>query len=241
MKTPDGEEFGPYNRLQLVELFEREKFTYHCRVRNPLVNRWNDAEEIKPLKKIVQAQRERDEAAERERAVNKLKAQLGAKREDGTERLRNAQIGSVFSFTPAPIHLRVLAGMTDLLVALVWGGLVAGLGAGAIQVGFQPMPVLYFGFFLFVAGVEVIRAWSLGFGAQTFGQWFWGVMIVGMKGQPVLLFRAFVFGLSSALLGLLTPLVAYLLPSRRALPDMIARVRVVRIRVEGRDTRTVPR
>jgi hypothetical protein len=89
--------------------------------------------------------------------------------------------------------------------------------------------VFYVMFFIFAFVTILYYAFSLGFYAQTFGMWFWGIFITRPDKAEVLPGRAYIFGLLSILIGWLTPFILYLNPAKCALHDLISGVRVIRI------------
>lgn len=242
VRTPEGEEHGPYDREALTQLFAEETFGYDCQVRNSLMKRWRDAEHVAFLKPIVAPLRKRDEEAREQQAVNKLKKRMSASKPSQSTPVEQLHSQNVFSFTPAPAGLRLMAGLLDILLVMLVALVIYTLMAAAIAYGgVGATAAFYTGVALFAVTVELMLAWSLGFHAQTPGQQFWGIMLVRMRGQPVFLFRAFCFVVIALPLGILTPLLTYILPARRAVPDIITRTRIVRIRVVGSDCWTVPR
>ena len=72
---------------------------------------------------------------------------------------------------------------------------------------------------------------SLGFFAQTVGQYFWGLMVLHKDGGPVLMGRALFFTLLMIPFGITTPVLAYCTRSRRALQDLFSGVVVCRTRL----------
>lgn len=242
VRRPDKTEHGPYDREKLVQLFSDGEFDYRCEIRNALVKEWKTPEEMAPLKPIARAQREADQVKHEERAVSKLKKRISASKPQLPDAMQQLHQRNVFTFTPAPIRLRMLAGITDLLLLALWAAGVAFLAVQTARGGIaSDNAAFYGGFGVFLFGAELLLAWPLGFQAQTLGQRFWGIMVVRMKGQAIFLMRAFLFSLSACLFGWATPFVAFVLPTRRAVPDILTRTRVVRIRVVGADSWTVAR
>ncbi len=82
---------------------------------------------------------------------------------------------------------------------------------------------------LFVIGVLLYFGISLGIFAQTFGMWFWGIMITRTDLSEVFLGRAYFFTVLMFLLGVLSPMFVFLNPYRRALHDILSGTMVIRI------------
>ena len=75
-------------------------------------------------------------------------------------------------------------------------------------------------------------AWSVWAQAQTFGARVWGLQVIpNDEGEELFLGRAFLYAVAILIFGVLTPVTSYLLPSGRAVQDMIAGTRVVKVRV----------
>jgi uncharacterized RDD family membrane protein YckC len=66
---------------------------------------------------------------------------------------------------------------------------------------------------------------SLGYFAQTFGMWFWGIFITKKDISEVYYFRAFLFTVFMLLFGILSPLFVYVF--RRGLHDILTGVRII--------------
>jgi uncharacterized RDD family membrane protein YckC len=67
----------------------------------------------------------------------------------------------------------------------------------------------------------------LGFFAQTFGMWYWGIFIVKKDTSEVFFMRAMVWTVLMMTLGVISPLSVYLL--RKAPHDVIAKVRIIQV------------
>lgn len=89
--------------------------------------------------------------------------------------------------------------------------------------------VFYILFTVFFVVTLLYYGISLGFFAQTFGMWFWGIFIVCYdKATPVFLFRAYIFALAGFLFGILLPVMT-ILPGQRSIHDILTGVWVIRI------------
>lgn len=240
VQRPDGTEEGPFGRRDVVARFEDETFSYHCQVRNSLVKRWNEPDSFTFLTEIVAQYRERDKDSFESRPVEKLKRRIAAKKPD-IQPKGSVQQRSTFSFSSAPASLRIMAGLMDGGILLGLGLVVLVMTKAIVDSGLVDRSIgLHLAIVMLYAAALIYIAWTIGFRAQTFGQQFWGIMVVGMKGQPVYLAKAFVFAFGSVVFGLLTPVLCYVFPSRRAIPERISRTRVVRIRVLANDHEVVP-
>lgn len=77
-----------------------------------------------------------------------------------------------------------------------------------------PIIILYYGI-------------TLGYYAQTFGMWFWGIFITGRKLNEVYFFRSFIFTILMIVLGIISPLMVYIFG--RAPHDLLAGVRIINV------------
>jgi len=84
-------------------------------------------------------------------------------------------------------------------------------------------------FYLLVLGVLLYYGIALGLFAQTFGMWFWGIMISRMDLGEVFLGRAYFFTVLMFLLGILSPLFVLFNPFRRTLPEMLSGTMIIRV------------
>ena len=227
VRMPDGTEVGPVDQPTLERWVESARLTEECQVRNTLVPRWNDATKITFLKKKLE---ERVAALDTGPTVGDKFRDTVTKSGILNPKLPNLSAVGTFVFTPASVSLRMLAGTIDLVVVLVYAGCVHALMAGVVHV-LGPALAFYAGLGLFYLGAVMYVAWTVGFHAQTLGQRFWGLMVVRREGEQVFLGRAFVFAVGVVLLGWSSPFIAFVMPSKRALPDALSGTRVVRTKV----------
>ena len=87
------------------------------------------------------------------------------------------------------------------------------------------------GFYLtiFVMGVFLYYGISLGVVAQTYGMWFWGIIIVKGYDNECLPARAFLFTVAMFAIGIVTPLVVLLNPQGRSLHGYLTGTRLIRV------------
>ena len=143
--------------------------------------------------------------------------------------------GSELEFSPASAEMRLLAGLTDLLVLAVWGLLVAWL-CGVLPRDSSPYVAVphaaavcwlalgYAGALLYFTAGYALRG-------QTVGQWFWGLVICTTDLREVWAWTAFRFALATMLAGWLSPVVVLFRDHRLSLTDSFCGTRVIRTRV----------
>lgn len=75
--------------------------------------------------------------------------------------------------------------------------------------------------------VVIYYGCTLGYYAQTFGMWFWGIFITKSRIKEVYFFRAFVFTVLMFAVGIISPLFIYI--TGRGLHDFLSGVRIIRV------------
>jgi uncharacterized RDD family membrane protein YckC len=83
-------------------------------------------------------------------------------------------------------------------------------------------------FYILVTCVLLYYGISLGLFAQTFGMWFWGMIIAKADLGEVLFFRAYFFTVLMLLFGVLSPFIVYFNPYRRSLHEILSGTMVIR-------------
>lgn len=220
VRTPEGKEYGPVDRDQLLTWAKDGRLTLECQVRNSLVQNWMPPEKAAFLAEALAPALAARQAQEKAGQPLTVKAQKGASlNRDG-----------VFHYKAATPGLRLIAWLID--TALLGGIAFAVLSgahslAGSMEGDTEILYVLAVALIFFL--VLVYYTVLLGLRAQTPGQQFSGIMVVKPNGDPVLLGRAYVFTLFYLLLGWTTALPLLILPSRRALQDFLSGLIVIRI------------
>lgn len=223
IRTPQGEEYGPADEATLVKWAGDGRIRADYEIRNEVMRKWHRACEMPFLKDVL-----RDPTIEvKESAAKKLGKFVDPSAEEPQGQVISLTKSGVFKYSPADAMRRGLACLTDLLV-------IAGIGAG---LGFG-LPAVLQGevvFLVFIAGTLGLTllylAVSMGFFAQTLGQYFWGIMVIRPDGRPVLLGRAYIFALFSLLVLPTTWVMTYCTRSQRGLAERIAGLVVCRTRV----------
>jgi hypothetical protein len=84
-------------------------------------------------------------------------------------------------------------------------------------------------FFIFITGVFLYYGLGLGLFAQTYGMWFWGLIIVKGYDSECFPARAFAFTLAMFAIGIVTPIVVAVNPDGRSLHGYLTGARIVRV------------
>jgi uncharacterized RDD family membrane protein YckC len=228
VKTADGQTTEPCSQDDLMSLAKAGELLPDSQVRSDLVPLWGPASGLIFLKPIFKEQAL--QAENNQGNVEKMRRRL-TRKANVLKSYTHSLLQSTFHFTPAPPTLRLLAGFSDLMLILLYALTIAAGATGAVQMDCDATVAFQVGIALLYLGTLLYLTLTLGFKAQTCGQWFWGLMIVRVDGDPVYLGRAFIAALATMLFGLFTPITAFIFPAKRALPEMISRTRLVRIKV----------
>lgn len=226
IRTAEGKEYGPAEQDTLEQWAKAGRITAECEVRNALMKKWHKAEKIPFLKPIIETQVP-EEAPTVKAKWSKLVNPTGDIQKQKAQAVVSLTKGGVFKYTAADTGERFASFLFDVIILGIVGGVlfttlttvISGDGA-------------YFAFTaLYFIVVAMYFTISMGFTAQTVGQYFWGIMVVRPGGEPVLLGRAFVFTMFLLMFFPATLLFVYCLPSKRSLQDMLSGVLVAKIKV----------
>ena len=84
-------------------------------------------------------------------------------------------------------------------------------------------------FYILATCVLLYYGLSLGIFAQTFGMWFWGLIIAKTDLGEVFFGRAYFFTVLMLLIGVLSPLIVYFNPYKRSLHEILSGTMVIKI------------
>ncbi len=231
VRLPDGSESQALSQSELLEMAMDGRLTADAQLRSSLVPRWAPADSVPFLKEIYD---KRARHARRHPGVLKKVAGRLTESVDTLQAFQFSLLQGRFHYTPAPVVLRVMAGLTDLVLIVLYAAIVAGAATAAVAFAkADPTLAAHVAVPLAYIGILLYLTLAIGLRAQTIGQWFWGIMVIGSSGKPVFLLRALCFSLGLMLAGILTPLVALIMPANRSVHDLFTKTRVVRIRVTG--------
>jgi hypothetical protein len=87
--------------------------------------------------------------------------------------------------------------------------------------------IVTWGLAILLLGALIVNALCLGYYAQTFGMWFWGICLTKRRIGEVFFLRAFIFTLLWPLCFIFSPLFVYIF--HRGLHEILADVRLVRV------------
>jgi uncharacterized RDD family membrane protein YckC len=228
IRTTEGTEYGPVDQVTLEKWADEGRVTAECMVRSSLVPRWAVAADVPFLKDRVKPAT--PPPPQEQSLVEKLTGASNAAGAAAKKEAPKALHRTGDRYSPAAPMLRLWAGLFDLALVLAFGGVVFTV-IGGLAKALGPALAFYLGVAVWYVGALLYLTWSVGFRAQTVGQWYWGLMVVGNQAEPVFLGRAFVFALATMLFGVFVPLLAFILPSKRGPADLLSATRVIRTRI----------
>lgn len=235
LRTGDGKEYGPVDQDTLVQWAENGRVTSDCSIRNLMLKKWTEAEKVSFLDGLVtdpeeMVQREITLADRWWAFLTKTEPVPGSKREKKAKgRGRGIGRDGVFKYDAAGSVLRLGAWLFDWVTVGLVGGLMGGIAANLVQAGVVDQDTAFTGFtVLLVVGYIAYFTLTLAFRAQTFGQWFWGLMIVRKGGDPVLALRALWFTVCHLAFWWSTFIFTIIFPDRRAIQDRLSGTRIIR-------------
>jgi uncharacterized RDD family membrane protein YckC len=231
-KSPDGAEQGPFTEDELLAKVNVGLIRPDTPVRSALLRQWKNAKEYDFLAGTLATVAPPTPPPEKT-GVSKLMSFLSGESKAPPPPPRYGDVPT-FVFSPTSASLRICAGLTDALLVGLAGMLLIGLGLLAVRAGGAPMLVSCLLVALLYAVALLYITIGVGFYAQTVGQWFWGMLVTGVTGEPVRLGGAFLYALGAVWAGVLTPLMVFVLPSRRGVSDLLAGARTIRTRIVNR-------
>ncbi len=230
LKTVDGEEHGPVDQETLVRWAENQRITARCQIRSTLLARWEEAGKVSFLREIIAAQQETEEEEYEQTFLEKVKTRVTL-RANVKKKLGGVHDVKLEDYTLAPIPLRLMAGISDLIIVGLFAVTVYLVMALLYSYGFDATACFYLWLVIVYVGVLMYYVWAISLKRQTLGHRIWGLLIVSSRGESVLLGRAYWFTLLALALGITTPFAMYVAPSGRALQDLISGVFIVKTRV----------
>jgi uncharacterized RDD family membrane protein YckC len=235
----EAEEHGPISPDVLIEWVGNGRVQPKTQVRNSMINKWREAKDYDFLADAFLKQKTAFEQNKPEKDGNNSgylkKSGLRTAKEGenvGKEEVLTA-FKNPFLPDPAPVSLRILAALFDyiLIGGVITCFFVIGFFFTGISFDLTLNPALYLFCFIFFIFLLTYYTVCLGKFAQTFGMWFWGILIVrkGDDAGPVYLGRAFLYTALMLIFGILSPFFIYVSGGKRALHDIFSGTQVVRI------------
>ncbi len=235
----DTEEKGPVSQDILIKWAKTGDITPATQVRNAILKKWRKASDYDFLKEtfsILKYENTDTSKDTKKTADNNLAKKSLEEIEDEEELYeklkKHTSYKNPFLPDPSPISLRFFAAIFDyILVGLISFGFLCIMANLILNNSISLNLTFYLTFFFSFSLLLVYYAACLGVFAQTFGMWFWGIIIVqkGNEGKPVYLHKAFWFTVLMFVLGIFALFFMYLTGKRRALHDMCCGTQIVRI------------
>ena len=228
IRTPENKEYGPVDQDTLVQWAQSGRIPPRSQIRNTLMSNWSDAKDAGFLKDIMPTEEAKDTKAGKSKWATFVKEDQKLPSAAGTKALHAS---GRFLYTPANTGLRFGAWLFDLaIVGAVMFLIFLGGAAAAERTGDADQAFLLTTAAMVFVGL-IYYVFTMGFTAQTLGQRFWGIMIIRTDGEPVFLARTFLFTILYYIFFWSTIIFTFVIPSKRAIHDMLSGIRVVRIAV----------
>ncbi len=227
IRDSEGEQQGPIGQQTLKEWVKEGKIKSTDKVRNTLLDKWENAEKVNCLKPVFKTIIDVDENKKQDSFFSKVKQAIGKSASDKMKK-HSTEARGTFIYTPSPMTTRLFAFIMDLMLIFAFIMVLCGFGAYMVNSGKDINSIFNMCFFLFYTLTTLYFAWTLGFKAQTLGQHFWGIMIVKKKkGEPVFLGRAYVYTIGLMLFWWLTPIIIFINPGKRSIQEILTGTRII--------------
>ncbi|MCQ2397467.1 MAG: RDD family protein [Lentisphaeria bacterium] len=224
----NGEQLGPLDEEALRRLAEAGTITENAQIRSTMLAIWSKAKDTDCLKKIF-----REQMLQRaEQFANDPKAQLKARLEmrGDFDPLANALSQEGVTYHDCSFFVRLLAGLTDLLILLVVAlGILFFCWLASHSLGPTKALTLFCVVTWFVAALYYM--YFLAKFGQTLGQRFWGLVVITPDRGCVYPIKGFLFFIFTFFFGLISPLTWLIFGCRSTLQEWIPKVLVKHISV----------
>ena len=231
------EEYGPISADVLIKWVENGRVLPETQVRSSMLNNWHKAIEYDFLADSFMKQKSGVDQGKQSKGANsagysKNELRIAAKDKNIKKEECLTTYNNPFLPNPAPISLRVFATLFDyiLIGTVVFCFFII---ASFVRTSFDGNINLVFYLFFFASFIFLLIYFAICFGifAQTFGMWFWGILLVcnGDDARPVYLGRAFLSTVLMLFFGIFSPFFVYVSGGNRALHDILSGTQVVRI------------
>ncbi|MCM8541767.1 MAG: RDD family protein [Lentisphaeraceae bacterium] len=210
-ENSQGKEIGPIDEDILIDRARKGEITATTPVRNAMVRGYKNAEKIPCLEEVI---KEASSSSERKPTFKEIAKNLHR---------------SQSSIKAPPLNFRLLAFTLDLIIncILIIGFYNLMKGIGTEQLDEERAMSL---FLASVLGIPLIYySFCLGLKAQTFGYWFFGIMVIKGKGEEVFVGRAFFMSLLFILTLPIEPLFIFIFS--KGLHESFTGTRVVNVRL----------
>ncbi len=230
MRTPEGEQYGPVDQETLIRWAQNGRIATNCEIRSTLLARWEPAHKTAFLRDILVAQIEETEKRAKEGLFKRFARRATVKAVNVTKKsISKAQAAE---YKSAPVIARVVAGVIDAMIILLWAVIVYLCCALVYSLGILgPNECFYVGFVIFYMGMFAYFLWTLVYTAQTMGQRFVGIILVRREGGQIFSARAFFYTVFLLIFGILTPILASFVKSKRSLHEILTGTRMVRMKL----------
>jgi uncharacterized RDD family membrane protein YckC len=232
----EAKEYEPVSSDTLIEWVEDGRILPETQVRNSMMNKWRKAIDYDFLADAFVKQKaefEQNIPIKKRDNAKYLNKMHSVEKDRSLDESLTA-FKNLYLPDPAPISLRLLATLFDYILigcVIACFFVLADFAGISFDMNLNLTPQFYLFAFFFIVFFLTYYFVSLGGFAQTFGMWFWGILLVcnGEKAKPVYWGRAFLYTLLMLFFGIVSPFAIYISGRSRALHDIFSGTQVVRI------------
>jgi uncharacterized RDD family membrane protein YckC len=233
VRLPDGRELPPMDEDALLQHAKNGEIPLDSKVRSTLLTVWTPVREMDLLKPVYAEQLRQAAAQHADNKWVRFKTAIWKRGDYDPTLATISQEGITYSAASFP--LRLLAGLSDLLIACVIASASMLLFWGLFRANLlAPSTAAMLGIAVAWFAIATFMIFSLNFYGQTLGQRFWGIVVLTHDYRPVFPHRAMLFLLLTALLGVISPITIIFTGGRCTFQELLAGVRVRRIHIARR-------
>lgn len=232
----NDKEYGPIDDDILIRWVEDGRVLGDSQVRNAKLNIWKRADSLAFLKEAFATQQSRFKKVTNisENPVshsNPTRILKVLPSED--TKIESTEFKNSFLPDRAGIFLRLKAGIIDLVfvfVLLCFSLMITSYLIDLLQIR-NAATIFLFALSLHFFFVLIYFGATLGVFAQTIGMWYYGLLLVryGEDSREVFLLRAYCYTFFMCVFWIISPIINYILGSKRALHDIITNTQIVKI------------
>lgn len=226
----DKKEYGPVDGETLRKWVEGGRVMPETPVRNAMIKKWGKAQDLEFLAPALALQNEKieEEKSLKEKSFETLRF-LFRKKESKKPFIDGTSFKNRYLPAAPSLPHRLAAAFSDgILIGIFFIALFC-FSAAAVKTGADPNVIFLKAFPLFISGIVIYYGLAMGLYAQTFGMWFWGLIIVRSDLGEVYLGRAYLYTVLMVILSVTTPFFVFLNPIKRSIPEYLTDTMIIQI------------
>ena len=226
----DKKEYGPIDGETLRKWVESGRVLAETPVRNAMIKKWGKAQDLEFLAPslAMQAEKIEEEKGFKEKGFAAF-GFLFRKKESKKPFIEGTSFKNRYlPAAPGMIHRLAVAFSDGMLICCFFIAIFF-FSATAVKSGADPNVIFLKAFPLFISGIVVYYGLTLGLYAQTFGMWFWGLIIVRPDLGEVYMGRAYLYTVLMIIFSVTTPFFIFLNPVKRSIPEYLTDTMLIQI------------